>query len=167
MAFKMKGFSGFGNSPAKQKTDLTKKQTGPRADKKQVKQNDDAPLSPGFEDPIKIQKVQREGLTPYSQKFSKIAKENVKSKDYEKYSDLEKYDDDRPSPNKKRGLWDNIHAKRKRGEKMRKPGSKGAPTDKALKESQSPNKLLGIKKKADAARKSLGNAAGIPGDPVA
>ena len=40
-----------------------------------------------------------------------------------------------------RGLWDNIHAKRKRikagsGEKMRKPGSKGAPTDSALKASQ-------------------------------
>jgi len=36
-----------------------------------------------------------------------------------------------------RGLWDNIHAKRKRikagsGERMRKPGSKGAPTAKAL-----------------------------------
>ena len=35
-----------------------------------------------------------------------------------------------------RGLWDNIHAKQKRikagsGEKMRKPGSKGAPTDAA------------------------------------
>ena len=35
----------------------------------------------------------------------------------------------------KRGLYANIHAKRKRikkgsGEKMRKPGSKGAPTDK-------------------------------------
>ena len=35
----------------------------------------------------------------------------------------------------KRGLWDNIHAKRKRikkgsGEKMRKPGAKGAPTKK-------------------------------------
>jgi hypothetical protein len=34
----------------------------------------------------------------------------------------------------KRGLWDNIHAKRKRikagsGERMRKPGSKGAPSD--------------------------------------
>lgn len=34
----------------------------------------------------------------------------------------------------KRGLWDNIHAKRERikngsGERMRKPGSKGAPTD--------------------------------------
>jgi|TARA_R100001163_G_C4957826_1_gene122911 hypothetical protein len=27
-----------------------------------------------------------------------------------------------------RGLYANIHAKRKRGEKMRKKGSKGAPT---------------------------------------
>jgi hypothetical protein len=41
---------------------------------------------------------------------------------------------------KKRGLWDNIHAKRKRGEKMRKKGEKGAPTEKAIKESQSPAK---------------------------
>lgn len=41
----------------------------------------------------------------------------------------------------KRGLWDNIHAKRKRikagsGERMRKPGSEGAPTDAAFKQSQ-------------------------------
>jgi hypothetical protein len=41
----------------------------------------------------------------------------------------------------KRGLWDNIHAKRERikngsGEHMRKPGSKGAPTEAALKNSQ-------------------------------
>ena len=40
----------------------------------------------------------------------------------------------------KRGLWDNIHAKRERikngsGEHMRKPGSKGAPTAAALKAS--------------------------------
>ena len=28
----------------------------------------------------------------------------------------------------KRGLYANIHAKRKRGEKMRKKGAKGAPT---------------------------------------
>tara|TARA_X000001388_G_C2197779_1_gene110033 strand:- start:395 stop:550 length:156 start_codon:yes stop_codon:yes gene_type:complete len=34
----------------------------------------------------------------------------------------------------KRGLYANIHAKRKRGEKMRKRGSKGAPTDKAFKQ---------------------------------
>tara|TARA_R110002012_G_scaffold158753_4_gene320296 strand:+ start:1216 stop:1371 length:156 start_codon:yes stop_codon:yes gene_type:complete len=37
----------------------------------------------------------------------------------------------------KRGLYANIHAKKKRikagsGEKMRKPGSKGAPTNKAF-----------------------------------
>ena len=36
----------------------------------------------------------------------------------------------------KRGLWDNIRAKKKRGGKMRKPGSKGAPTNKAIKDSQ-------------------------------
>jgi len=39
---------------------------------------------------------------------------------------------------KKKGLYDNIHAKRKRikagsGEKMRKAGEKGAPTAKAFK----------------------------------
>jgi nicotinic acid mononucleotide adenylyltransferase len=41
----------------------------------------------------------------------------------------------------KKGLWDNIHAKQKRikngsGEHMRKPGSKGAPSDQDLKNSQ-------------------------------
>jgi|TARA_R110000744_G_scaffold126312_1_gene232611 hypothetical protein len=40
----------------------------------------------------------------------------------------------------KKGLWDNIHAKRKRiksgsGEKMRKPFSKGAPQKGAFKDS--------------------------------
>jgi hypothetical protein len=40
----------------------------------------------------------------------------------------------------KQGLYANIHAKRKRiaegsGEKMRKPGTKGAPTAKAFKQS--------------------------------
>jgi len=42
------------------------------------------------------------------------------------------------------GLWDNIHAKRKRiaegsGEKMRKKGSKGAPTEAAIKKAQGMN----------------------------
>jgi len=41
---------------------------------------------------------------------------------------------------KKPGLYDNIHAKKERikegsGEKMRKPGAKGAPTNKAFKDS--------------------------------
>ena len=46
---------------------------------------------------------------------------------------------------KRPGLWANIHAKRKRiaegsGEKMRSPGEPGAPTAKALKDSQSKKK---------------------------
>jgi hypothetical protein len=50
------------------------------------------------------------------------------------------------SPFNKKGLWANIHAKRKRiaegsNETMRKPGSKGAPTDKALEESQGPSRM--------------------------
>ena len=36
----------------------------------------------------------------------------------------------------KRGLWDNIHAKRKRGESPNKPGDEGYPTDKAIRDSQ-------------------------------
>ena len=45
---------------------------------------------------------------------------------------------------KNQGLWANIHAKRKRikdgsGERMRKKGEKGAPTPKALRDSQSKN----------------------------
>jgi hypothetical protein len=45
------------------------------------------------------------------------------------------------------GLWDNIHAKIERikrgsGERMRKPGSEGAPTEKALKQSQTEDNLF-------------------------
>jgi hypothetical protein len=40
------------------------------------------------------------------------------------------------SPAKKRGLWDNIHAKRKRGEAPAKPGDKDYPTEKAIRDSQ-------------------------------
>ena len=45
------------------------------------------------------------------------------------------------APKKKKGLYSNIHAKRKRikagsGERMRKPGSKGAPTSKAFRRSK-------------------------------
>ena len=36
----------------------------------------------------------------------------------------------------KKGLWYNIAQKRKRGEKMRAKGAKGAPTEKAIKKSQ-------------------------------
>jgi len=36
----------------------------------------------------------------------------------------------------KKGLWYNIAQKKKRGEKMRAKGAKGAPTEKAIKRSQ-------------------------------
>ena len=38
----------------------------------------------------------------------------------------------------KKGLYANIHAKRKRGEKMRKKGAKGAPTAAQLKRAKQP-----------------------------
>jgi hypothetical protein len=46
---------------------------------------------------------------------------------------------------RQQGLWANIHAKRKRieagsGERMRKPGSKGAPTAKAFRKSAKTSK---------------------------
>ena len=45
------------------------------------------------------------------------------------------------APKKKKGLYANIHAKRKRikagsGERIRKPGTKGAPTAKAFRRSK-------------------------------
>ena len=53
------------------KVDLTKKPVGPTAD---VKKDEDyevggVTLDPGYEDPIKIQKDQREGIVPGSQTF--------------------------------------------------------------------------------------------------
>ena len=52
-----------------------------------------------------------------------------------------------------RGLYANIHAKRKRiaagsGEKMRKPGTKGAPTAKAFKASAKTAKKKPKKKRS-------------------
>ena len=44
---------------------------------------------------------------------------------------------------KGKGLWHNIHMKRKRGERMRKKGEKGAPTPDALKSAQAKSEDLG------------------------
>ena len=89
MAFKMKPFSGFGNSPVKQRKKYTKKDYDFLKEQREerVKSIDYltktptgpiSTLSPGFEDPIKIQKVQKEGLTPNSQNFNKKAKKSKK-----------------------------------------------------------------------------------------
>ena len=72
---------------AKAGIDLTKKPVGPIAEKIEPKKEtykvptnyddegfDTRKIDPGFEDPLKIQKLQREGLTPGSQKFMKRKK---------------------------------------------------------------------------------------------
>jgi hypothetical protein len=47
-----------------------------------------------------------------------------------------KYHTTKEGKKAKKGLWYNIHMKKKRGEKMRAKGVKGAPTEKAIRRSQ-------------------------------
>ena len=63
----------------------------------------------------------------------------------------------------KRGLWDNIHAKRKRikagsGEHMRKPGSKGAPTAADFKASQNESAVQEAKKSEESSEFQSSNS---------
>ena len=51
-------------------------------------------------------------------------------------ADASKYHTTKEGKKAKKGLWYNIHQKRKRGEKMRAKGAKGAPTAEAIKKSQ-------------------------------
>jgi len=72
-------------------------------------------------------KITRGDFIAAAKKKEKVRRENMASK----------YHKTKSGKMAKKGLWYNIHQKRKRGEKMRKPGSKGAPTAKAFKRSQS------------------------------
>jgi hypothetical protein len=74
--------------------------------------------------------------------FSKNVATEVKAGKPVKQAVAIAYATKRSTGMKSGGLWDNIHAKQERikhgsGEHMRKPGSKGAPTDYDLKHSQS------------------------------
>ena len=70
-------------------------------------------------------------------KFDKIAEEGRKKirerRNFRKGGDTHVTKEGKTA---KKGLWYNIHQKRKRGEKMRKKGAKGAPTAEAIKKSQ-------------------------------
>ena len=119
MAFKMKGNPfqrNFGiGSPAKQKTDLTKKQTGPKAEvKKDTEDYDATPLSPGYEDPVKIQKLQREGLTPDSQKFHDKAWLKSQREEEVRREDLDE---------KGKAIWD-AHRKKSPAKQVKSPDEK-------------------------------------------
>ena len=65
--------------------------------------------------------------------------ESLEDSDLDDIYDLMESTEEYVEEGKKKGLWDNIHAKRRRikagsGERMRKPGSKGAPTDQDFKD---------------------------------
>jgi nicotinic acid mononucleotide adenylyltransferase len=86
--------------------------------------------------------LNKEGKVKFDGRF-KLYKKKVNESYEDLAEDLASFAADMDSyieikEGEKKGLWDNIHAKRKRikagsGEKMRKPGSKGAPTDDAFK----------------------------------
>jgi len=71
-------------------------------------------------------------LTPKEKKDIKDLEKKMGSKGYHKV--LSKMFEETDLEEK--GLWHNIHMKRKRGEKMRKKGEKGAPTPDQLKRAQ-------------------------------
>ena len=80
-----------------------------------------------------------EQMITASKKLRRGLTENGKESSEDEEDSEEKLDE-------KRGLWDNIHKKRKRiesgsGERMRKPGSEGAPSEKDLRNSQTEEAL--------------------------
>ena len=60
----------------------------------------------------------------------------MSNSEYEAHLQSPKGKQEHGSPAQKKGLWANIHAKRKRGESPAQPGDKDYPTEKALKNSQ-------------------------------
>ena len=96
-AFKMPGFSGFGNSPLTQKVDLTKK-ANPKT--KAIKSKD-YKIDEKEEQIIENMSNQetRSEIIRHEKYLADLAKKKKsvkpKSGDMKKYSDLEKYDDDK------------------------------------------------------------------------
>jgi len=121
----MKGFSGFKPSPAK-----VKKTPRLKAEKLQVYSKDSGldTTKPG----------NKEKTDDYIVNSSKAYNKDNPRPNMENLPKGSVFVGgvSKKSPMEKRGLWDNIHAKRKRGGKMRKTGAKGAPTEKAIRDSQ-------------------------------
>ena len=73
--YKMKGPSLLKMVEDEKKHFLERDKVGPIAEKKEIKDDwDHDKIIPGFEDPAKIQKLQREGMIPGSQTFIKKKK---------------------------------------------------------------------------------------------
>lgn len=79
---------------------------------------------------------------PHAEKEKKDKKKKMMALGYSEEAVNAVLDDMEAKYGENKGLWHNIHKKRERikrgsGERMRKPGEKGAPTEKDLKDSQS------------------------------
>ena len=90
-----------------------------------------------FDFPKEIMKTVKTGIRNKSSAdaFKEANRDNKKDGGRMKSKNSE-YHTTKEGKKAKKGLWYNIHQKRKRGEKMRKKGDKGAPTAKAIKRSQ-------------------------------
>jgi hypothetical protein len=91
--------------------------------------------NPKYNDSEKRAQEAKAGLAKANADYAAILKREADAKKKKTNEDFSKIDEG------KQGLWANIHAKRKRikagsGERMRKPGSEGAPTAKDFKDSQ-------------------------------
>lgn len=78
----------------------------------------------GAMSPMKLKALSGKGGSPFK-KFNNGGVTKTR-KDGDKFTEY--------AAGGKVGLYDNIHAKRARGEKMRKPGAPGAPTAEAFKQ---------------------------------
>ena len=118
MGFKMNGFSGFGND------EKNNEKKGNKGSNKNLNTDNE-----GYNSPHNVAARETEGTIEEQA-------ENLKNAIKSGHTRLAN-----PSATPKKGLWANIHAKRKRieegsGEKMRKPGDEGAPSAQDLKDSQ-------------------------------
>ena len=83
------------------------------------------------------------GVIKGTEKILKSFKDRKKTRQDRKFDRIGKadggsaYHTTKEGKKAKKGLWYNIHQKRKRGEKMRQKGAKGAPTNRAIRRSQS------------------------------
>ena len=90
-----------------------------------------------FDFPKEIMKTVKTGIRNKSSADAFKAANRDNKKDGGKMkSKSSKYHTTKEGKKAKKGLWYNIAMKRKRGEKMRAKGAKGAPTEAAIEKSQ-------------------------------
>ena len=121
------------NPVAKNAHKFNKRAAGPHKDKKKAMKKGDRKHKGSYESVDEVLKVS-DGASAWIKDFQSSDAPQFKGKSMDKrkemaiaaYLDAKKGSKEE-SMNEKKGLWDRIHAKRKRGEKPAKPGEKGYP----------------------------------------